>query len=132
MKKIQKKTSFKDARGTITDIFVGEAHEHCTLIFTKKGGVRGNHYHALSRQYDFLVSGKFQVYSRKKGEKKVTKTLWKPHELVSWDAGEAHEFIALEDSVWITFVDGVRGGDDFEKDTYRLETPLHSEKRVLH
>jgi|SRR3989344_3041795 len=128
MKIERKKVNFKDERGTITDIFVEEPHEHCTLIFTKKGGVRGNHYHKLSKQFDFLISGKFEVYSRKKGEKKIAKGTWKPNELVTWEPSEAHEFIALEDSVWITFVNGLRGGDDFEKDTYRLETPLHVEK----
>jgi hypothetical protein len=29
----------------------------------------------------------------------------------------------------ITFVDGVRGGHNYEKDTYRLSTPLHEQAK---
>ncbi|MDO8517969.1 MAG: hypothetical protein Q7S26_01610 [bacterium] len=125
MKLEHKDINFEDARGTITDIWVKEPKEHCTIIVTKKGGIRGNHYHKVSRQHDFLVSGKFDVYSRKNNEEQIVKTLWQPYDLLTFDLGEAHEFVALEDSIWITFVDGLRGGDDFEKDTYRLEVPLH-------
>jgi dTDP-4-dehydrorhamnose 3,5-epimerase-like enzyme len=125
MKVELKKINFEDTRGTITDIFVHEPMDHCTIIFTKKGGVRGNHYHKLSAQHDFLISGKFEVYAQKVGEEKITKSIWQPYELVTWEPDEAHEFIALEDSLWIAFVNGVRGGEDFEKDTFRLEIPLH-------
>ncbi len=59
---------------------------------------------------------------------RITKTIWKPNELILWAPNEAHEFVALEDSIFITFVNGIRGGDDFEKDTYRLEVPLHVAK----
>ena len=127
----KKQINFEDERGSITDIFVHEPMDHCTVIITKKGGVRGNHYHKLSSQHDFLVSGKFEVYFQKLGEKEIKKILWSPYELVTWEPNEAHEFIALEDSVWVTFVNGVRGGEDFEKDTYRLETPLHVNAQPL-
>jgi len=127
MKIIKKQENFRDFRGTITDIFVSEPHEHCSIIFTKKGGIRGNHYHKLSRQFDFLVSGKMEVYGQVMGGKVIKKELWLPNSLVIWEPNEAHEFIALKDSVFVTFVDGPRGGDNFEKDTYRLEVPLHKE-----
>jgi dTDP-4-dehydrorhamnose 3,5-epimerase-like enzyme len=125
MKLEHKNINFEDARGSITDIFVKEPKEHCTIITTTKGGIRGNHYHKVSRQHDFLIQGSFEVYSRV-GDGEVQKTIWKPYDLLTFEPGEAHEFIALEDSVWITFVDGLRGGDDFEKDTFRLDTPLHT------
>jgi hypothetical protein len=37
---------------------------------------------------------------------------------------EAHTLIADKDTVFITFVDGVRGGKNYEKDTFRLEKLL--------
>ncbi|HYF12702.1 MAG TPA: hypothetical protein VD928_00145 [Candidatus Paceibacterota bacterium] len=128
MKVEKKKINFEDERGTIMDIFVNIPMHHSTIIFTKKGGVRGNHYHKLSTQHDFLVSGRFEVYGQKVGEKEITKSIWEPHEFITWDPNEAHEFVALEDAVFITFITGVRGGDDFEKDTYRLEVPLHVQR----
>lgn len=126
MKLEHKNINFEDARGTIADIFVKEPKEHCTIIFTKKGGIRANHYHKVSRQHDFLIQGKFDVYSRKNNEGPIVKTLWQPYDLLTFESGEAHEFVALEDSLWITFVDGLRGGDEYEKDTFRLEVPLHT------
>jgi dTDP-4-dehydrorhamnose 3,5-epimerase-like enzyme len=126
MKLEHKNINFEDARGTITDIFVKEPKEHCTIIFTKKGGVRANHYHKVSRQHDFIVSGSMESYGQMVGQPEITKTILKPNDLAIWEPGEAHEFIALEDTVFITFVDGLRGGDEYEKDTFRLEVPLHS------
>ena len=125
MKLEKKPINFEDERGTITDIFVHEPVEHATIITTKAGGIRGNHYHKLSAQHDYLISGKFEVYVQKIGESEITKSIWNPGEFITWEPNEAHAFVALEDSVWITFVKGLRGGEDFEKDTYRLDTPLH-------
>lgn len=117
--------NFEDARGAIRDIFVGEPQEHITIITTAKGGVRGNHYHKVSKQSDYLVSGKMRVLGQMVGEKTISEIEWNPGEVIEWETSEAHEFIALEDSVFITFVNGIRGGDNFEKDTFRIEKPLH-------
>lgn len=117
--------NFEDERGAITDIFVNEPQQHITVITTKKGGVRGNHYHKVSVQSDFLVSGNMRVLGQNVGEDSVTEIEWNPGDLILWKANEAHEFIALTDSVFMTFVNGIRGGNNFEKDTYRLDTPLH-------
>lgn len=127
MKIVHKPINFEDARGTIRDIFVAEPKEHCTIITTTKGGVRGNHYHKFSRQHDFVVSGRMKVYGQNVGETEVVQAEIGPGDLVVWEPNEAHEFVALEDSTFITFVDGVRGGDEYEKDTFRLEVPLHTQ-----
>jgi quercetin dioxygenase-like cupin family protein len=128
MKVEKKEINFEDARGTITDIFAHHPIDHATIIFTKKGGIRGNHYHKLSAQHDYLISGSFEVYGQKVGAREITKSIWVPGEFITWEPNEAHEFIAREDSLWITFVKGLRGGEDFEKDTYRLDTPIHTLK----
>ena len=53
--------SFKDDRGEIIDIFVKSPKDHCSIITSKKGAVRGNHFHKKSIQYTFIVSGKFML-----------------------------------------------------------------------
>ncbi len=126
-----KAINFQDERGTITDIFVGVPKEHCTIISTKKGAVRGNHYHAQSRQHDFIVSGSLKVYGQTVGEARVEEAVVSANDLIVWEPNESHEFVALEDSIFITFVDGPRGGDDFEKDTFRISPPLHEQKKAL-
>lgn len=125
-----KQVNFRDFRGTITDIFVQEPKQHCTIILTNKGCVRGNHFHKLSRQQDFIVSGRFEVFSQRVGESAVERLVVGPYDLVTWEPNVAHEFVALEDSVMITFVDGVRGGQNYESDTYRLSVPLHEQAKT--
>lgn len=127
MKLEKKPINFEDVRGTIQDIIVGEPREHCTIIFTKAGGVRGNHYHKQSQQSDFLVSGHMKVYGRKNNEGEIVEADFFPGDYVEWEMGEAHAFVAVEDSTFITFVNGPRGGEKFESDVFRLEKPLQEE-----
>jgi len=127
MKLEHKNVNFEDARGTITDIFVNSPKDHATIIFSKKGAVRGNHYHKLSTQHDFVISGKIKMLTQKVGEDKIEETILGPYDYTTCEPGEAHTFVMLEDSTFITFVTGVRGGEDYEKDTYRLEVPLNEQ-----
>ena len=125
MKREKRRVDFKDARGTIMDIFVDEPYQHCVIVKSKKGSVRGNHFHKKSQQTDFMLSGTMRAYSRKQGSNKIETYVVKPNDVTHWDKGEVHEFIALEDCAFLSFVNGPRGGDNYESDTYRLMTPLH-------
>ncbi len=127
MKREKRKIDFKDARGTIMDIFVKEPYQHCVIVYSNKGSVRGNHFHKKSRQVDFMLFGSMQAYSRKQGSKKVEKFVVKQNDVTRWDKGEAHEFIALEKCAFLSFVNGPRGGENYESDTFRLNIPLHEQ-----
>jgi dTDP-4-dehydrorhamnose 3,5-epimerase-like enzyme len=127
MKKVKRKINFKDVRGTIMDIFVNEPYEHTVIIYSNKGAVRGSHYHKKSVQADFMLFGKMMAYSRKKGRKKIEKNLLTQNDVTRWEKGEAHQFIALTDCAFLSFVNGPRGGDKYESDTYRLKIPLHEQ-----
>ena len=111
------------------DIFVNEPYEHCVIIHSNKGAVRGNHFHKHSRQADFMLSGSMQVYCRKQGSKKIEKFVAKAGDVTYWDKGEAHEFIALEKCSFLSFVNGPRGGKNYESDTFRLKIPLHEQHK---
>lgn len=128
MKYEKKKVNFEDARGRIMDIFENAPKEHCVILTTKKGGVRGNHYHNNSLQYDFIISGKMKIFGQKVGSKKIETKIVGADSWLEWDKNEAHEFVAIEDTTFITFVNGPRGGEKFETDTIRLKTPLHEAK----
>ncbi len=123
MKIEHKKVNFEDSRGSIRDIFVDEPKDHCTIIFTKTGGVRGNHYHKVSTQTDYIVSGKMKVFG-KKPEAEVTRATVMPGDYISWEPMEIHAFVAEEDTVFITFIEGPRGGEEYETDTVRV-SPIH-------
>lgn len=127
MKRQKRKVNFRDRRGTITDIFVSQPYEHCVIIYSGKGAVRGSHYHKRSQQSDFMLFGKMTAYSRKQGSKKIKKFTLSQNDFATWDKGEAHEFIALEKCAFLSFVNGPRGGKNYETDTYRLKIPLHQQ-----
>jgi quercetin dioxygenase-like cupin family protein len=119
--------NFEDARGTIRDIFAHSPKDTCTIIVSKKGAVRGNHYHRESTQYTYVVSGQLTMLSQKVGETAIEKHVLQPGDLMTHGPNEAHALIADEDTVFLAFADGLRGGEDYEKDTIRLETPLQDQ-----
>lgn len=127
MKRQKRTVDFKDKRGTIMDIFVKEPYEHCVIIYSNKGAVRGSHFHKFSQQSDFMLFGKMMAYSRKQGSKKIEKFVVSQNDFTTWDKGEAHEFIALGKCAFLSFVNGPRGGDKYESDTSRLKIPLHEQ-----
>ena len=123
MKVINKKPAFEDERGTIIDIIENEIIEYTTLISSKKGSIRGNHYHKESIQYVFVLKGSFKLLTQM-GNEEIKITFLKAGDLVFTPPMEKHALIALEDSEFLVFTRGPRGGKEFEKDTYRLTEKL--------
>jgi len=123
------KSNFKDKRGSIIDIFTNKPKDHCTLVTFNKGAIRGNHFHKKSTQYSFLISGKLILFSCKVDKNgkfigKPKKELLKPNSLITHKPFHAHAFKALEFSNFLAFADGIRGGKNYEKDTFRLDKKL--------
>jgi quercetin dioxygenase-like cupin family protein len=118
--KVKKITpSFEDERGKITDILVNEPIDHVNVISFKKNAVRGEHYHEKSLHFNYVLSGaiKFLI---KPPNGVVESRIIAPGELVLIPPGDRHTLIALEDSELLVFTRGERGGENYEKDTYRL------------
>ena len=112
-----------DDRGEIIDILVKENIEYVTLITSKAGTVRGNHYHKETVQSVYILEGSIKMLTRIPGEP-VVATVLERGDLATTDKMEQHSMEALEDSSFMVFTTGVRGGEDYEKDTYRLDDPL--------
>jgi len=125
MKIVHKKSVFEDERGRIIDILEKEIVEYVTLISSKKGSIRGNHYHKESMQYIFVLKGSLRLLTQMPGEK-IETVLIKSGDLVFTPPMEKHTVIALEDSEFLVFTRGPRGGKNYEKDTYRLTKSLTS------
>lgn len=119
MKLINKKCVFEDERGKITDLLEKEVIEYVTLISSKKGAVRGNHYHKESVQYTFIIKGTIKILTQFH-DGKIETAILKSGEMVFTPPMEKHTLIALEDSDFLVFTRGPRGGQNYEKDTYRL------------
>lgn len=123
MKVIQIKTTHQDERGEIRDIIEQIDFNGATIIESKKGSIRGNHYHKKTIQYIFVLSGKLKAKSKKVDESMV-EVVVEPGDLISHEQLEAHCFEAIEDSLFLVLSSGLRTGKDYEKDTYRLNVPL--------
>lgn len=113
----------EDERGTIADILRREAIDSVTLITSKKGALRGNHYHKETIQYVYVMEGRLKVLSQMPGEPVQTAVLEKGDLIVNV-AHERHAFLALEDCEFLVLTKGPRGGKNYEDDTYRLDAPI--------
>lgn len=109
--------SFSDERGVIQDLLM-EQVDAVTRIFTIAGAVRGNHYHRETVQWTYVLTGRLLVAS---GEDRATLA---PGDLAVDLPGVPHAWKALEDTDVLVFTRGPRSGTDYERDTFRLETPL--------
>lgn len=110
---------FEDDRGVIQDLLAGPI-DSVTEIFTRAGAVRGNHTHAETVQWTYVVRGKLLVAFRVPGEKVIRECEYGPGELVLERAGVPHAWKALEDTTVLVFTRGPRSGANYESDTQRL------------
>ena len=124
IKNIFKGKVYKDQRGLITDVFYNKNINHVAYITTKKNGVRGNHYHKKTVQYTLVLEGKIRYFSKKRNLKKVKKRNLIRGDLIKSNPNEIHAFRTISDkSVMLALSSGLRGGIDYEKDTFRV-TPI--------
>ncbi len=126
MEIIKLKPNFEDERGTILDILTNEPVEHVTVISSAKDVVRGNHFHKDTVQWVYVQSGKLKSLTQFEGENVVSNIL-EPGDLIKTEKLERHALHTLEYTVFFVFTKGPRGGENYEKDTFRLDKPLREE-----
>ena len=102
-----------DERGTIEDLKVGKDWS-VTYISFKKGAVRGNHFHKKTTQTDIILSGMFECYS----ENKMVEL--EAGDIIEHKPGMKHAYCAMTDGEMVSTCHGVRIGEDYSKDTFRL------------
>lgn len=113
---------YEDQRGVIRDLLAGPL-DGVTEIFTVKGAVRGNHVHAHTTQWTYVVSGRLRVVHAAPGGT-LSDTEHGPGRLFCEPAGVAHAWQALADTTVLVITRGPRSGAAYESDTVRLERPL--------
>lgn len=123
MKSVMKIKPFHiDQRGSMAHLLPKETPiTSALLIESKKGAVRGNHYHKKDTHYVYLLWGKYEYIGRglqKNAKNKVI--IIKPGELVITQPKHAHAMRFLEDSLWIVLTTERRNKKQYEKDTVRM------------
>lgn len=123
------KINHSDDRGTIRDIFVSSPKDHCSIITFTLDAVRANHFHKESTQYTYVIEGEILMATRlvdQNGEPagEVEQVVLGPGDLVTHPPYHAHAFRALKAASILAFADGVRGGNHYESDVFRLKDSL--------
>jgi len=112
---------FMDERGIISDL-INEPICHVGLITTEKDAVRGNHYHNLSKQYSYILSGKFEVtIASSNDSNNIKKVMLNAGELIIIPPKIIHRFKAIERAVMIDMISESRDGSNYEDDVVRVK-----------
>jgi quercetin dioxygenase-like cupin family protein len=112
---------FEDKRGKIIDILDDEEILHVGIITSNKGAVRGNHFHNIAKQYNYILKGVMELTVKESINSKdqpETHILEKGH-FVYIPPKVIHSLKALEDSVFLDLNTVSRSGDGYEDDTIR-------------
>jgi len=123
MRRVPEFDSFVDGRGEIRDLLREADLDGVTVITTKRGGVRGNHYHRETSQWTYLISGRLRWVTQMPGEE-AQENVVGPGAFVLSPPDERHAMLAEEDSTMMVFTQGPRSGENYESDTIRLDKPL--------
>ena len=128
-RKISPATS--DERGTISDILYKTEIHHASIIESKRGGlIRGNHYHKATTQHIFVTKGSLRYWYQPADQSQPVKSMEvHEYELVSTPPFEVHALEILEPNQFIVFSQGIRGGQDYESDTFRV-TPILTPRMI--
>ena len=114
---------FEDYRGSITDLFFNATLNHVALIESVPNVMRGNHYHAKSTQHMFIISGSLEYWFKSQDSDIASFEMCLPGDLITSDPGEIHALkIGTEGCVFMALTEGLRGGSDYESDTFRVAT----------
>lgn len=124
MKIIKTKINAQDKRGIIRDILTHVNIDAITYLTSKKGAVRGNHYHKKTAQYDYILKGSCLCYTKLGERGKIKQRILKIGDLALHPPHERHALKALESLELLSLTKGPRRGSSYEKDTYRLANPL--------
>lgn len=115
--------SFSDQRGNISDIFYGKAINHGCIITNEPDAVRGNHYHNHTTQYTYILSGTLRYYASDLNRTQLVRHDAVAGDMIISEPREIHAMKAGSDGcVFIAFAEGPRGGEDYEKDTIRVDS----------
>lgn len=114
------KANHEDARGKIQDILTHEEVDAVTYITYAPEAIRGNHFHEKSLQWDYVISGSLECYSRDGYNGEITMEIVRAGDLVKHPMGEHHALKALEESTTLSLTKGPRRGENYEDDVIRL------------
>lgn len=109
-----------DDRGAIQSL-VNFPMKNLSLITSRKGSVRSNHYHVTDWHYMYVLSGSFDYYYRPAGNAGQPKVVrLNAGEMVFTPPMEDHATVFLEDTQLIVASRNPRDQESYESDVVRV------------
>lgn len=109
-----------DERGAIQSL-VNFPMKNLSLISSRKGTVRSNHYHVTDWHYMYVMSGSFEYYYRPTGNDEDPKmVVVQQGEMIFTPPMEDHATVFLEDSVLLVMSRNPRDQEAYEADVRRV------------
>ena len=117
------KPAFEDDRGSIFDLVDKENVSHVGMVTSKKGTIRGNHYHKTAKQITYVLSGKMELVLKdfSKKDSKPETIIMEQGDILTIDPMVAHSIKALEETIFLVFTDKQRIDGGYEDDTCRVD-----------
>jgi quercetin dioxygenase-like cupin family protein len=110
-----------DARGAI-QCLVNLPTRNVSLISSKQGSLRSNHYHKTDWHYMYVLAGKFEYYYRPSGTSEVPKKiLLGKGDMIFTPPMEDHATVFLEDTDLVVMSKNPRDQAAYESDVVRVE-----------
>ena len=109
-----------DERGAIQSL-VNFPMKNLSLITSKKGTVRSNHYHVTDWHYMYVMSGSFEYYYRPTGSvEQPEMVVVKQGQMIFTPPMEDHATVFLEDSLLLVVSRNPRDQEAYEADVRRV------------
>tara|TARA_B100000780_G_scaffold273388_1_gene236917 strand:+ start:770 stop:1177 length:408 start_codon:yes stop_codon:yes gene_type:complete len=114
----------KDDRGIISDIFYKANIHHSAIVESKPNVIRGNHYHKETTQHMIMTDGSLEYWYKEFGSDMEAKFIvLNKGDFVTTPPYEIHALkIGPKGNQFIVYTEGTRGGSDYEKDTFRVQS----------
>jgi len=114
----------EDERGYIQDLVTNQKIDAVTIVTMRKGSQRGNHYHKLTTQWTYVLSGSVKLASSEVDSEKIDFEILMAGDLAISAPSVSHGLLAMDDAEILIITKGPRAGFDYETDTYRLQESL--------
>lgn len=126
--KVSDLEKFSDGRGSIVDVFYKKNINHVNIVESKPLVVRGNHTHRLTVQHVLILDGSLTYWYQEKDNLKPSFIELNKGDLVTSPPGEIHAMkIGPSGCTFMAFSEGPRGGEDYESDTFRVNSIIENE-----
>lgn len=116
------KPVFEDERGKIFDLLEDENILHVGIITSKAGTIRGNHYHKIAKQFNYILKGKAELIIKDPDNIAIPPQIYilVEGDFVSIPSRVIHSVKALEDLEFIDLNTTSRSARGYEDDTIRV------------